>query len=91
MENETLKKVTRKFAYKHKLSRRERDVLYSFADGDFRYEHMANSLGLSQNTIQRHLKSIRFKSGTKGVAEIAIKLLHLACEEKSSPTPFVPV
>lgn len=77
------------FAYLHRLTQREREVLQQLVAGTVP-KKIAVALGLSVDTVRTHIHSILQKSGERRIGSLVLRLFRLSslgCLAGARPAP----
>jgi len=77
------------FAETHQLTPREQDVVYLLLCGTATVQRIADALGLSQNTIHNHFKSIFRRTKTNSKAALLALFIDQAMTHHARLIPFV--
>lgn len=77
------------FAETHQLTPREQDVVYLLLCGTATVQRIAETLGLSQNTIHNHFKSIFRRTKTNSKAALLALFIEQAMTHQAQMIPFV--
>lgn len=77
------------FAEAHQLTPREQDVVYLLLQGKGAVQRIAQELGLSQNTIHNHFKSIFRRTKTNSKAGLLALFIEQTMRHQAQLLPFV--